>query len=101
MIYVFWTVAGEEEAGHVVRQLLEEGLVACASIVCGVRSVFRWEGKVEEKDEVKVILKSQEKHFGAICGVIREMGSYEVPEVVAVKVSEALPEYAAWVKAET
>ena len=49
MIYVFWTVAGEEEAGHVVRQLLEEGLVACASIVCGVRSVFRWEGKVEEK----------------------------------------------------
>lgn len=101
MIYIFWTCASEEEGSLVVGALLEKRLIACASLLPGVKSMFRWKGKVESAEEVKVILKSRDEHFEAITQVIRDMGSYEVAEIASVKVEKVSKDYEKWLLGET
>ncbi len=100
-VYIFWTCANETEAKNVARELLEKRLIACASLVPGVTSLYRWEGKVEEDEEVKVILKSQGKHFANIRDFIQAESNYEVPEIVQVDISQGSPSYLAWIMEET
>lgn len=101
MIYIFWTCATRTEARTVIDQLLEKRLIACASILPEVESVFRWKGKIETASEAKVILKSQSEHFEKIRALILEKGSYEVPEIVEVPVHRVNPSYLQWLSAET
>ena len=101
MIYIFWTCRSREEAKKIIFGLLDRHLVACASIFPEVESIYRWEGKIEEGKEVKVILKTQSKHFDPICKYILENGSYEVPEILQVDIPKGNPRYFAWVKEET
>jgi periplasmic divalent cation tolerance protein len=100
MNYIFWTCRNDQEANTIIRQLLEKSLIACASIIPDVKSLYRWKGKIEESLEVKVILKTEKKHFDAICSYITSHSSYEVPEIVEIDVSSAYAPYAAWVKEE-
>jgi periplasmic divalent cation tolerance protein len=101
MIYIFWTCRSREEAKKIIQHLLDGHLIACASILAEVESIYRWEGKIEEGKEAKVILKTQAKLFDAICAAIREKGSYEVPEISAIEVARCNPQYLSWVMAET
>jgi periplasmic divalent cation tolerance protein len=101
MIYIFWTCQSREEAKKIVRLLLDQRLIACASLLPEVESLYRWKGKVEEGREVKVILKTQAKYFEPICAVIGQHGSYEVPEIAQVEVGMCNPRYLAWVMDET
>ncbi len=66
LIYVFWTCQDKQEAKKIIRALLDQRLIACASILPEIESIYRWEGKVEESQETKVILKTMSKHFNAI-----------------------------------
>jgi periplasmic divalent cation tolerance protein len=100
MNYIFWTCRDREEAKRIARLLLEKNLIACASLIPQVQSLYRWKGKVEEGEEVKVILKTQKKHFEAICDCILREGSYEVPEIVQIDTSHVYAPYAAWLKEE-
>jgi len=81
--------------------LLDQHLIACASILPEVESIYRWEGKIEEGKEVKVMLKTQVKWFDSIVALIRQHGSYEVPEISQVDVVKCNPQYLAWVMEET
>ena len=101
MIYVFWTCRTKEEAGKIIHQLLDQRLIACASILPEIESIYRWEGKIEEGKEVKVILKTQAEHFNSICHAIQKQGSYEVPEISQIDVTKANPKYLSWVVQET
>lgn len=100
MIYIFWSSANLEEAKRVVRELVEKQLIACASLF-PVTSIYRWEGKVEEGAEVKVVLKTQAKHFAKVEAYILEHGSYEVPEIVSVAVSSVCSPYLKWLTQNT
>lgn len=101
MNYIFWSCRDSEEAKRIARLLLEKNLIACASLLPQVESLYRWKGKVEEGKEVKVILKTQKKHFEAICDCILREGSYAVPEIVQIEAADAYAPYAAWLKTET
>ena len=101
MIYIFWTCPSREEAKKIVHLLLDQHLIACASILPEVESIYRWKGKIEEGREVKVILKTQRPLFDAICTVICQHGSYEVPEIVQVDGAKCNPRYLSWVMEET
>jgi len=101
MIYIFWTCRDQEEAKRIIHSLLNQHLIACASILPEVTSIYRWEGKVEESKEVKVILKTQPHHFDVIRTYIEANGSYEVPEILQVPISQGNPRYLSWVTAET
>jgi periplasmic divalent cation tolerance protein len=81
--------------------LLNRRLIACASIFPEVESIYRWEGTIEESAEVKVILKTVPKHFGAIQTVIRTHCSYEVPEIVQIDIPRGNSHYLSWIGQET
>jgi len=101
MIYVFWTCRDKMEAKKIIHQLLNKHLIACASIFPEIESIYRWEGKVEENQETKVILKTMSNHFDAIQSHIQSECSYEVPEILQVDISRVNPLYLSWVIQET
>ena len=101
MIYIFWSCRDKIEAKKIIHQLLNQRLIACASIFPGVESIYRWAGKIEESEEVKVILKTDPKHFDSIHKMIQTHGSYEVPEIVQIDISRGNSRYLSWIGQET
>jgi periplasmic divalent cation tolerance protein len=101
IIYIFWTCRDKPEAKKIIHALLDQRLIACASIFPEVESIYRWEGKIEESLEVKVILKTSANHFNSIQTYIQKHCSYEVPEILQVEITRGNPHYLSWVAQET
>jgi len=97
---VYAVFADGEEAGRIARILVEERLAACANILGPCRSIYRWQGKVEEAGEVAAIFKARADKADALIGRIAELHSYAVPAAVAWPIGAALPAYEAWVSEE-
>lgn len=95
---IFSTFADEGSASPVIRSLLDEGLIACASIVPGVRSIYRWKGKVEESAEVQVIFKTPAENASRCMARLAELHPYQVPEIVEVEPSSVGASYAIWIR---
>ena len=100
-IVVLTTLASAEEAVTLVRTLLERRLVACGNILPGVRSLYRWEGKVADEREVVVILKTRRVRLDALELAFGELHPYKVPELLALPVSAGLHKYLEWIDDET
>jgi periplasmic divalent cation tolerance protein len=100
-IVVLTTLASAEEAVTFARTLLERRLIACANILPGVRSLYRWEGKVADEREVIVILKTRTVRLDAIELAFGELHPYKVPELLALPVSAGLHKYLEWIDDET
>ncbi len=81
--------------------LIEARLAACVNILAPCRSVYRWQGKTEDAEEVPVLIKTTATRYAALEAAIRARHPYELPEIIAVPISQGLPEYLAWVAAET
>lgn len=97
-IVVFMTASDRVEAEKIVRNLLEERLIACANIVGPVSSLFWWKGKIDKASEFLVIMKSEKKFFKRLSERVREIHSYEVPELITMPIIEGLPSYLDWLK---
>lgn len=100
-ILVCTNCASREEAERVAAAVIERRLAACASIGAPVVSRYRWEGKVETATEVPLTLKTQRYGFAGVAALIRKLHSYKLPEIIAVPVVDASPEYLAWIAANT
>lgn len=83
------------------RLLVERRLAACVNIVTPVRSIYRWQGAIEEATEWLLIIKSSRARFAELAEAIRAEHSYELPEVVALPIVEGSAAYLAWLNAET
>lgn len=79
------------------RTLLEERLIACANLFDGVRSLFRWEGEVSEEGEALAILKTTAARVEALRARVLELHPYDVPEFLALAVTEGAEAYLDWV----
>ena len=101
IVTVYAVFADGEEAGRVARSVVEEKLAACANILAPCRSIYRWQGAVEEADEVPVLFKTTAAGAEALLVRIAELHSYEVPAAVVWPIERALPLYGEWVAAET
>lgn len=88
-------------AQRLAQTLVEERLVACASLLPGVRSVYRWQGRVEHADEVLLLAKTSADRVPAATARIRALHPYELPEILAVEAAGGLPAYLAWVAEQT
>lgn len=95
-IVVFMTVSDEKEATRIIHSLLKDRLIACANIVGPVASLFWWKGKIDKANEFLVIMKSRKNLFKKLSERVKELHSYEVPEVIALPVIEGLPSYLNW-----
>jgi periplasmic divalent cation tolerance protein len=88
-------------AQTLAHRLVEEGLAACANVLPGVQSIYRWQGKIEEASEVTLLIKTMRSRYAAVEETIQRLHPYDVPEVIAVPVVAALPAYLAWLHIET
>lgn len=95
-LVVFTTFANEADAARVARVLVEERLVACAQLLPGARSLYRWKDAVEEQVEVVVMLKTRKQDWTALLSRLHELHPYETPECVAVRIAAGAPKYMAW-----
>ena len=97
VLVVFVTVGNEEEALTIGRTLVEEKLVACVNLVPQIRSIYWWKGEVCDDQELLLVMKTTTSMFDSLQSRIRELHSYEVPEIVALSVAKGLPDYLNWV----
>ncbi len=93
---VLTTAASPEEAERLGRALVEEGLAACATLLPGARSIYRWEGKVEEAAEVVLLMKTDAAHLAALEARLHALHSYETPEFLALPVAWGSRGYLEW-----
>jgi periplasmic divalent cation tolerance protein len=100
-LIIFCTTATEQEAAVLGRTLVEEGVAACANIVPQIRSIYRWKEEIWDERETLLIIKSREDLFEKIRSRIRELHSYEVPEITAVHVDKGDAAYVQWIEAVT
>ena len=98
MLMVFTTFANGEDAARVVRALVEERLIACGNIVPGVRSLYRWEGKIADEAEVFVVMKTRKQDWTALLSRLHELHPYTTPECIAVRIAAGAPKYMAWLE---
>lgn len=97
-ITVLMTTASEDEAIKIVRQLLEEKLIACANIIEGVHSIFWWHGSIKDSREAMVVMKTRSKLIGKLMRTVKLLHSYEVPEIIVLPIVDGAPSYLDWVK---
>ena len=100
-IVVFCTAGSRDEAERLADILVEERLAACVTIVGPVLSVYRWKGKVERGDEYLLVVKTKRSLYSKLESRLRELHSYEVPEIVALPIVEGLKDYLSWLSEET
>ena len=98
LVLLLTTAPSAEAARALARGLVEEGLAACASLVPGVTSVFRWEGSVQEEPEVQILLKGTRSGLDALAAALVARHPYEVPEVLVLGLEAASEAYGAWVR---
>lgn len=101
MLLVLTNLPDRATAETMAAMLVEERLAACVTILQSSRSVYRWKSAVEAADEVPLLIKTTEARYQALEDAIRARHPYELPEIIAVPVVSGLPDYLAWVSAET
>lgn len=97
-LVVMMTASSRDEARSIARRLVEEGLAACCTIAGDVESVYRWEGKVEESAETLVMIKTDAEHFPELERRVRQLHSYDVPEIIALPVVAGSEAYLRWIR---
>ncbi len=100
-ILVLTTLPSPSAARAFVRDLVDRRLIACGTVVDGVTSIYRWEGKIEETAEVQVLLKTSRSRWDRLRAAIVELHPYEVPEVLGLTIASGLEAYLEWVGSET
>jgi periplasmic divalent cation tolerance protein len=100
-LVVYITAPNEDEAAGIARALVEAKLAACVNIVRDIRSIYSWQGKIEDDKEVLMIAKTRLKLFSALKAKVLEMHSYSVPEIIAMPIVDGSEEYMNWLKEVT
>ena len=98
---VLSTAGSEAEALSLARALVDRRLAACVNVVPGVRSIYRWKGAVHDDAEWILVVKTRAERFEEVRRTIRELHSYEQPEVVRLEIAEGDEGYLRWIEQET
>lgn len=96
-IVVVTTVGTEEQAYLIAREIVARRQAACVNVVPGIRSIYRWKGKICKDGELLLIIKTLEGEFEGIMATIRELHSYELPEILSFSVSRGERRFLEWI----
>jgi periplasmic divalent cation tolerance protein len=94
---IFCTCPDEATAVRIAESLVDERLAACANLLPGITSIYRWEGQIQRDPEVLLLIKTTRERVAALTERLRALHPYEIPEIIAVPVTEGLPDYLSWV----
>jgi periplasmic divalent cation tolerance protein len=100
-IIVLITAASKEEASRIGTALVNEHIAACVNIVPQVRSLFFWEGKIQDESELLLIAKSRQPLLERLIARVRALHSYSVPEVIALPIIGGSSQYLSWLREST
>lgn len=95
-IDVWITCPSNDVATRIAEALVEERLAACANVFGGVRSIYRWQGRIEREAEVALLVKSRADAFDELSARVIELHPYDTPAVIAVPIDRVNDEYGAW-----
>jgi periplasmic divalent cation tolerance protein len=98
---VLVTAPDAEVAEHLARTLVDERLAACVNLIPGIRSFYRWEGRVQVDDEVLLVIKTRGDRCEALTERVRSLHPYDLPEVLALPAAGGSVPYLEWVQRES
>jgi periplasmic divalent cation tolerance protein len=96
-IVVFITAADKKEAKRIADGLLKHKLVACVNIIDKVKSLFWWQGKIDQAEELLLIAKTRKAKLNKIIKLVKSLHSYEVPEIIALPIISGNKDYLKWI----
>jgi periplasmic divalent cation tolerance protein len=99
-VVAFSTCSSQDEAAAIARRLLDARLAACVSISQAVRSLYHWQGAVQDDTEYMLVIKSRRDLVPQLAAELRAAHSYTTPELVVLPIVDGLPDYLAWLDAE-
>lgn len=97
VVLVLTTVASDEDATRIARRLVEERLAACVNIVPGVRSIYRWQGGVDEGSELLLLIKTTAPRLDALREELARLHAYELPEFAALSLEHVGQAFGRWI----
>lgn len=100
-LVVYITTPNEDLAANIARALVESRLAACVNIIRDIRSIYSWQGKIEDEKEVLMIAKTRQELFNALKAKVLDMHPYSVPEIIAMPIVDGSEEYMKWLEKET
>jgi periplasmic divalent cation tolerance protein len=100
-LVVYITAPNEEEAAKIAKILVEERLAGCVNIIKDIRSIYSWQGKLEDEKEVLMIVKTRLELFSALTSKVKELHSYTVPAPPPPPPPHGSEEYIKWLKEAT
>ena len=95
-IQAFTTVDEKENAERIANTLLDRRLAACVQVLGPLQSVYRWKGKIENKKEWLLVVKTEDRFYARIEKTIKSLHSYQVPEIIALPIEKGNAEYLEW-----
>lgn len=95
-IVVLITTPNEEEAVKIAKTLVEEKLAGCINIIKNIRSIYSWQGKIEDDSEVLMIVKTRSELFEELEKRVKSMHSYTVPEIISMDIKKGSESYLKW-----
>lgn len=100
-LFVLTNLPDVDSAKTLADHLVATRLAACVNILAPCRSVYRWQGSIETTEEVPLLIKTSTARYPELEAAIQARHPYELPEIIAVPISQGLPAYLAWLAAET
>ena len=98
--WVYLTVSSEEEAVRLARVVLDEKLAACANLLGGIRSLYRWQGELCDEQEVAMVLKTTSSRVEELMGRLSELHSYQTPCILVFSAHRAEALFSSWVASQ-
>ena len=101
ILVVLCTCPNDTVAKKLAAGLVDLRLAACVNVLPGIRSIYRWQGQIQEDGEALMVIKTPAKMYSALERWLQEQHPYDVPEIVALPIERGLPGYLEWVAQET
>ncbi len=101
LIVILCTAPDEATAQKLARGLVEARLAACVNTIPGVKSFYRWQGKLEADSEIQLLIKTRQGRFDELAAWIKANHPYDLPEIVAIPAEHVSEEYLAWALEQT
>ncbi len=100
-IVVLITAPNADEAAAIAKAIVDEHLAACVNLVRDIRSIYRWQGKIEDDSEVLLVVKTRYGLFRRLAERVKQLHSYDVPEIIALPIIDGHEDYLNWIQEST
>lgn len=95
---VVTTVGDEQQANEIAHELVARRHAACVNMMPGIRSCYRWQGKICRDSEILLMIKTTEEEYDLVAATIRELHEYDLPEILAFEIKKGDPAFLDWLR---